>query len=380
MPLPLPTRLASFYFAYFAFAGIGLAYLPVYLAARGLNAGEIAFLVALPHLTRVFAPAAWGWLADATGWRRGIVVFSCAASAAGFALLPWTSGVAALAVVIAAMSLLSSSAVPLVEAITLASLAGQSGPQLGKYGPIRLWGSVGFILAMLGGGAWLDLRPALSLPYVLFALALVSLGFALALPPGAPRAHPQGDAPRMATGVAPLLAAGFCMAAAHGTLYTFFTLHLERAGYSGVVIGGLWTLGVIGEIVVFLYLPGLFRRFSLSAILLASLALAVIRFLAIGWLPASLWLLVPVQLMHAATFGAYHAASVAAVHRIFPESAQARGQTFFSSLSYGAGGAAGALIAGWTWQAWGPAMAFSASSLAALVGACFAWRLRRLGL
>ena len=380
MPLPLPTRLASFYFAYFAFAGIGLAYLPVYLAARGLNAGEIAFLVALPHLTRVFAPAAWGWLADATGWRRGIVVFSCAASAAGFALLPWTSGVAALAVVIAAMSLLSSSAVPLVEAITLASLAGQSGSQLGKYGPIRLWGSVGFILAMLGGGAWLDLRPALSLPHVLSALALVSLGFALALPPGAQRAHPSGDAPRMATGVAPLLAAGFCMAAAHGTLYTFFTLHLERAGYSGVVIGGLWTLGVIGEIVVFLYLPGLFRRFTLSAILLASLVLAVIRFLAIGWLPASLWLLVPVQLMHAATFGAYHAASVAAVHRIFPESAQARGQTFFSSLSYGAGGAAGALIAGWTWQAWGPAMAFSASALAALLGACFAWRLRRLGL
>src|SRR5262245_54094674 len=176
MPLPLPTRLASFYFAYFAFAGIGLAYLPVYLAARGLNAGEIAFLVALPHLTRVFAPAAWGWLADATGWRRGIVVFSCAASAAGFALLPWTSGVAALAVVIAAMSLLSSSAVPLVEAITLASLAGQPG----RYGPIRLWGSVGFILAMLGGGAWLDLRPALTLPHVLVVLALVSLGFALA--------------------------------------------------------------------------------------------------------------------------------------------------------------------------------------------------------
>src|SRR5688572_20266485 len=124
-------RLASFYFAYFAFAGIALAYLPLYFAARGLAAGEIAFLVALPHLTRVFAPAAWGWLADATGWRRGIVVFSCAASALGFALLPWTSGVAALAVVIVAMSLLSSSAVPLVEAITLASLAGQPGPQLG---------------------------------------------------------------------------------------------------------------------------------------------------------------------------------------------------------------------------------------------------------
>jgi PPP family 3-phenylpropionic acid transporter len=158
------------------------------------------------------------------------------------------------------------------------------------------------------------------------------------------------------------------MSAAHGTLYTFFTLYLERAGHSGMVIGGLWTLGVLAEIVVFLYLPALFRRHSLSAILLASFALAIARFIAIGWLPPSLWILVPAQLLHAATFGAFHAASVAAVHRLF------------SSLSYGAGGAAGALIAGWAWEASGPALAFSASAAAAAVGACFAYRLRRLGL
>jgi PPP family 3-phenylpropionic acid transporter len=147
-----------------------------------------------------------------------------------------------------------------------------------------------------------------------------------------------------------------------------------------MVIGGLWTLGVLAEIVVFLCLPALFRRCSLSTILLASLACAVARFLAIGWLPPSLWILVPAQLLHAATFGAFHAASVAAVHRLFPESAQARGQTLFSSLSYGAGGAAGALIAGWAWEASGPPLAFSASAIAAVIGACFAYRLRRLGL
>jgi PPP family 3-phenylpropionic acid transporter len=374
--LPLPPRLASFYFAYFAFAGVGLAYLPLYLAARGLNAGEIAFVVALPHLARVFAPAAWGWLADATGWRRGIVAFACAASAVGFSLMPWTGNVALLALLIGLMSLLSSSAVPLVEAITLASLAGQPG----RYGPIRLWGSVGFILATLGGGAWLDYWPATTLPHLLAALALLSLGIAFALPSSPPRAHGSGEAPRVGGGAAAVIAAGFCMAAAHGTLYTFFTLHLERAGHSGVVIGGLWTIGVLAEIVVFLYLPGLFRRFTLSAILLASLMLAVIRFLAIGWLPPLLWILVPLQLLHAATFGAFHAASVAAVHRVFPESAQARGQTLFSSLSYGAGGAAGALIAGATWDALGPAIAFSASAAAALAGACFAYRLKRFGL
>ena len=369
-------RLASFYFAYFAYAGVVLAFFPLYLAARGLQAGEIAFIVALPYIARVFAPAAWGWLADATGASRGIVIFSCAAAAAGFAVIPQASGVAAIAILVAAWALLSASAVPIVEAITLGSLAGQTG----RYGPIRLWGSVGFIAAMLGGGVWLDYRPAATLPPIIACLAVVSMLVALGLPVGVRRVQATGAAPLLGPVARTLLAAGFCMSVAHGTLYTFFTLYLERAGYGGTVIGALWTLGVLAEIIVFLYLPVLFRRWSLSAILVASFACAVLRFLAIGWLPASLWFLVPVQLLHAATFGAFHAASVAAVHRIFPESAQARGQALFSSLCYGAGGAAGVLVAGWTWQAGGAALAFSASAAAALAGACFAWRLRRFGL
>lgn len=370
------SRLASFYFAYFAYAGIGLAYLPLYLAARGLQAGEIAFLVALPYVARTFAPAAWGWLADATGARRAIVVFSCTAAVACFALMPYVDGVVGIGWLVATLALLSAGAIPLVEAITLGSLAGQPG----RYGPIRLWGSVGFVFATLGGGAWLDYWPATTLPPMLVALSIVSLAFALALPSGPARAHATGDAPLLTAPVLALLAAGFCMSAAHGTLYTFLTLYLERAGHSGIVIGSLWTLGVLAEIVVFLFLPALFRRHALSAILLASLMCAVARFLAIGWLPPTLWILVPAQLLHAATFGAFHAASVAAVHRVFPEHAQSRGQTLFSSIAYGAGGAAGVLVAGWAWQAWGPAMAFSASAAAAALGACFAWRLKRLGL
>lgn len=375
-PLPLAPRLASFYFAYFAYAGIAMAYLPVYFTSRGLHGGEIAFLAALPYVARAFAPAAWGWLADATGASRGIVVFSCAAGAICFAAIPHVGGVAGMAWLMAALALLSAGAVPLVEAITLGSLAGQAG----RYGPIRVWGSVGFIVATLGGGIGLDYLPPTTLPPLLVALSLISLVVALALPTRARRAHAGRGAAFLPAGAASLLACGFFMSAAHGTLYTFLTLHLERAGHSGTVIGALWTLGVLAEIVVFLCLPVLFQRSSLSAILLASLACAVVRFLAIGWLPASLWVLVPAQLLHGATFGAFHAAAVAAVHRLFPEAAQARGQTLFSSLGYGAGGAAGALIAGWAWEASGPALGFSASAAAALVGACFAYRLGRLGL
>jgi len=105
-----------------------------------------------------------------------------------------------------------------------------------------------------------------------------------------------------------------------------------------------------------------------------------VRFLVIGWAADWLLLLLGAQLMHAATFGAFHAAAVAAVHRVFPALAQARGQTLFSSLGYGAGGAVGALLAGWAWQLAGPGVAFSLSAAAALAGVLFAYPLKRAGL
>ncbi|HEV8107168.1 MAG TPA: MFS transporter, partial [Burkholderiales bacterium] len=151
------------------------------------------------------------------------------------------------------------------------------------------------------------------------------------------------------------------------------------SGYRVATIGVLWSLSVVAEIVVFVFLPQLFRRFALSSILFGSFACAVVRFLILGWLADALWLVVIAQLLHAATFGAFHAAAVAAVHRVFPQAAHARGQTLFSSVTYGAGGAVGALAAGWVWQLGGPGLAFSLSALFGLAGLHFARGLRRAG-
>jgi len=374
--VPLSWRLGAFYFAFFVYAGLMVAYFPPYLAARGLGAAEIALVLALPQLVRVFAPAAWGWIADRSGALRAIVVLSCAANAACFALLPHAQGVAAMAWLVGATSLASAAALPLVEAITLGALAGQPG----RYGPIRLWGSVGFIAAVLGGGAWLDFHAVETLPAALVGFSVAALIVALALPASSAPASARGSSVPLAPAAAALLAAAFCMALGHGALYAFLTLHLQRAGYSGSLIGVLWTLGVLAEIGVFLFLPKLFRRATLASILIVSCALGVARYLAIAWAVEWLALIVVAQLLHAATFGSFHAAALAAVHRVFPPQAHARGQTLFSSLGYGAGGAAGALLAGWAWEASGPGLAFSLCAIAALAGLLFAYPLKRAGL
>lgn len=366
-------RPAAFYFVFFIWVGLTVAYFPPYLAARGLDAIEIAWVLALPPLARILAPACWGWLADRTGAQRAIVFGACAVSALAYAVLPHAPGVVAIAWVVALGSIFSAAAMPLVEAITLGALAGQAG----RYGPIRVWGSIGFIGAVLAGGAWLDFHSVLTLPHAVCAFAAAAAAVALLLPATRQHVHAAAGPIPLGRPAIRLLASAFFMAVAHGTLYAFLTLHLQDLGYSGTLIGLLWTLGVLAEIVVFLFLPALFRRHSLAAILVASLALAIVRFLMIGW--ASQWLVVLLvaQVLHGATFGSFHAAAVAAVQRLFPDAAHARGQALFSSVGYGAGGAVGAVSAGWAWQAGGPGWAFTVSSLAALAGLLFAYPLRR---
>lgn len=380
--MTIAARLAAYYFAFFAHAGAYVSYFALYLSGRGMTAGEIAFAVAMPQAARIAAPALWGWLADAWGARyggarRAIIVFSAFAMLAGFIALPFLDDPRAIALLLLTMSLLSAGASPLVEAITFSAIEGRPG----QYGPIRLWGSIGFILAVLAAGAWLDRAGAPALSGILIGLAAVTCAVSFALP-GAAATRAQQAVERLGAvlrrpEVLAFFGACFCMNAAHGTLYVFYSIYLEEAGYSKTIIGALWTVGVVAEVLLFLRLPQVMRRFSLRALLLASLCCAVLRFPVIGWAVDSLALLAAAQLLHAATFGVFHAGSVAAVHRLFPGALAARGQAFYSSIAYGLGGAAGSLVAGWTWTGLGASASFAVSAAFAALGAILvAWKLR----
>jgi PPP family 3-phenylpropionic acid transporter len=336
----------------------------------------------MPQLARIVAPTLWGWLADAwghryAGARRAIVIFSCFALLGGILSLFAAERAGSIALTLLVMSLLSAGAMPLIEAITFSLLEGRTG----QYGPIRLWGSIGFILAVLGTGVWLDHHSALTLLDLLLVLTAVACAVSFLLPQGA-APHPQHASARLGAVVRRPEVLGFfgacvCMTAAHGAMYVFYSIYLEAAGYSKTLIGTLWTVGVVAEIILFMKLPQLLLRFSLRALLLASFACAVVRFLAIGWGVESLAVLAAAQLLHAATFGAFHAGSVAAVHRLFPGPLAARGQALFSSVAYGVGGATGSLIAGATWEPLGAAASFAVSAAFGLAGAALvAWQVR----
>jgi len=178
--------------------------------------------------------------------------------------------------------------------------------------------------------------------------------------------------------VVALFAAALLMAAAHGPYYTFFTIHLVQTGYSKSLAGWLWALGVVCEIGIFLVMPRVFRSLRVETVLLATLLLAAVRFLLIGWQADNLPLLLLAQLLHAFTFGAYHASALALVHRHFTGRNQARGQALYNSVAFGVGGTLGSLYSGAAWDALGAGMTFSIASACALLAAlAFVWKRRR---
>jgi PPP family 3-phenylpropionic acid transporter len=374
MRFPPYWRLSAWYFFYFAFIGAFAPYFTLYLQSLGQTAFAIGVLMSLMQVMRLVAPNLWGWLADRRGHKVAIVRLSAALSLAGFATFFFFRDFSGLFVGMALMAFFWSAALPLVEALTLAEL--KSSPD--RYGRIRLWGSVGFIVAVTGAGMLLDAAGLPALLWICTALLGGILGMSLLLGEARREIQPLAHAPLgrelRRPAVVAFLAACFFMSAAHGPFYFFYSIHLVDAGYGKTLVGALWSLGVVAEIFVFIYMPRLLQAFSLRAILLVSFALAVVRFLLIGWAVESLALLLLAQVMHGATFGAFHAGGVAVLNRWFAPQHQARVQAIYGSISFGAGGMLGGLLAGQTWESLGPELTFTIGACFAAIGWALLWR------
>lgn len=367
-------RLSAYYFFYFGFVGAFSPYFTLYLQSISLSATEIAVLMSLMQVMRVVAPNLWGWLAEHFGRRLFIVRLSAVASLAGFGVFFLTTRFSGLFVAMALMAFFWSAVLPLIESLTFAHLDREAS----RYGIIRVWGSVGFIVAVLGIGYVLDFLP---IDAVLWMNALVLGGIALCgftLPeapkPVVARSHASLREVLRRSEVQALLGACFFMSAAHGALYVFYSIYLVDHGYGKSLVGWMWTLGVLAEIAVFMLMPRVTRRFSMRAILVFSFACAVLRFVLIGWGVDSLAILVFAQLLHGATFGSYHVAAIATVNQWFPGRLQSRGQALYGSVSFGAGGMVGGLISGFTWESAGSAWTYTLGSAFALAG--LMWLLR----
>ncbi len=363
-------RLSGFYFCYFSLLGAVAPFLALYFDHLGFSAARIGELVAIPMLMRCIAPNLWGWLGDYSGRRLAIVRFGAICTLLCFAGIFVSQSYAWLALIMASHAFFWHAVLPQFEVITLAHLRERAT----RYSEIRLWGSIGFIVAVVGLGKLFEFVSLDAFPW---ALVLIMAGIVISsfwVPSAEPQMRPSDPAlggflkQLRRPGILAFYLSVGLMQLSNGPYYTFLTLHLEALGYARGLIGQLWALGVVAEIVLFLFMARLLARFSLRSVLLASFLITALRWLLLGNLADHLAVLLFAQLMHAATFGSFHAAAIHFVQRSFADRQQGQGQALYATLA-GIGGALGALYSGYSWNSLGPAWTFAIASLVALAAA-----------
>ncbi len=334
--------------SYFAHIGFFNPYLPLWLKHLGLSLWMIGLLTSMQAVTRVFAPYLWGWLSDRSGERVPLMRWC-----AGMALLcsigllfsnaPWW-----LAAVLFLMFTHTSAMMPMSEAAMAHLVSHQGTLDVRRYGRIRLWGSVGFLVTVFVSGHWFEVHGMADFPFwTVFTLVAINLSV-WSLPNIREATHTTaGQSGFTAVLLKPptlwFFATLFFHVLSHVAIYTFFSLYLDELGYGKDMIGVLWAVSVIVEIIGFFSQSRWLHWLSLPAWLCVCTGVMALRM----GLTATYGQLLPVlllaQCLHVFTFAIQHTVCIAWLSQHFPGRLRGRGQALYAVIGYGFTGVLGAL-------------------------------------
>jgi PPP family 3-phenylpropionic acid transporter len=364
------------WFFYFAAIGSFNPYAPLWFAELGFSTLAIGAIASLQSWTRVVAPYGWGWFGDHGGHRvRFIRLAALSALLAAIGLL-FVRGYTAVAMVTVLLFLANGGVVPLSEAALAQHLQRGGGMDAHRYGRVRMWGSMGFIAAVIVFGAVLEGAGIAWFPWLVVASFGLLWWASMRLPATRDAVHVGAGAHGVLAvlrrpAVAWFFASIFFTVLAHTSLYAFLSLYLVSLGYPKSAVGLLWGVSVAVEVAFFWFQGRLFDRVGAYRWLSWAAGLSVLRFAltaAFGAVPA---VLVAAQLLHAGTFAGHHAACIALINRHFPGALRGRGQALYSVLGYGLSGVLGGVAGGWLITHRGfDAVFWAAAGSAALAWAC----------
>jgi PPP family 3-phenylpropionic acid transporter len=277
-------KLSGFYFAYFAVLGAMVPFWSLFLQDRGFSLTEIALLTAIPLGTRIVAPNIWGWIADHRNARLPVVRAGTLVAIVLFCGVWFVDSFAGMALVMTGYSFFWNAVLPQFEVVTLNHL----GPRIAEYSRVRLWGSIGFIIAVVGLGAVFDIISVAWLPAFMLAImvAMWWMSLVTAEVVAAARQHTDaGEFMRLLRQpvIWALLVACLLINLSHGPYYTYFSIYLETRGWTRLGIGGLWALGVIAEVIVFIYMHRILAGVGAVAVLGAAAFGVVVRWLLLAY-------------------------------------------------------------------------------------------------
>ena len=326
--------------------------------------------------SKLIAPYLFGWLSDHLEKRLIIIQITMLLSVITFAgVLPYHSYWWYVAVM-AFFGFFWNASLPLYESLTLSYLDGNSH----RYSHIRLWGSVGFILIVVSLSFFINQKTDHDyisfLPIIMLSLLIANALSTLLVKDKIGHSIHNSTIKLSLILKSPIVIAFLLVCAlqtmSHGTYYTFFSIYLEEHHYSRNMIGVFWALGVLAEVALFIVVHQFFARLGVCKLFVLALFLTSFRWLILAFWVDNLAILLISQLIHAASFGLFHATAIDLTHQFFPGKLHGRGQALYAGLSFGLGGAIGNWLSGHSWDSIGSTWSFLTSAIIALIGAIIA--------
>ena len=358
--------ISSQYFIYFGVLGIFLPYFNLYCYHLGFTGLQIGIVSALRSLAMVLFPLIWGSLADRFQIRKPIYILCTFLSTSIWSLYLFFADFWPMLVITVFYGIFYAPIISFLEAVTMDVL----GKEKKSYGLIRVWGSISFIAMVLVLGKIIDLYSVDIILILILAGSLVLAAISILVP--AIKTRPQdllapGAGSLLEKRVIIFLFCGFLMLVSHGAYYGFFSIHLENLGYGSTFIGIAWALASTAEILVMIKSEKIFSRFSLENVLFFSFLVAAVRWMILFFAESAAVILLS-QILHAATYGTFHMASILYIDRLAPEQIKTLGQSVNNALTYGLGLMTGFFINGYVYGITGSYPLFLMSALIALAG------------
>ena len=368
-------RVALQYVLLFGANGVSLPFAGLWFREQGLSGAEIGMLLSAPMLARLVTGPAIALWADGFRLRRTAIALLAAIAACGYAATGLVQGVWLWGPLWFVAATAASAIIPLTDVLNL-RLARRGGF---SFAFPRGCGSAAFVGANILVGALLVRVPVDAvIVWIAGAAALMAGAAAWVLP-----AEPVSDGTPVAgrerfRGLGRLAAdPGFmiaifavgCVQAAHAFYYGFSAIAWKAQGIPENMTGLLWAFSVVVEI-AFMWWAEPWRRakgIGPWTVLGLGSAAAMVRWTALAFAPP-LWMLWPLQALHALTFAATYLAGVQLVEQLSPPGSQTAAQTLSSVLSAGVLIGLATLAAGPLYDAWGVGGYLAMTGLAAMGG------------
>jgi len=363
--------IGSQYFVYFGVLGIFLPFFNLYCYHLGFSGLRIGVLSAVRSMALIVFPLIWGALADRLDARRPIYILCNFCSAIIWMLYLFSTDFWPMLAITIFYGMFFAPIISFLEAFTMDLL----GREKKSYGRIRAWGSISFIITVLVLGKVIDMYSVEIIVVLILAGSLILSFISTRIPGGqiAKKERLSGEAKSLLqTRVLVFLFCAFLMLVSHGAYYGFFSIHLENLGYGTTFIGLSWALASAAEILVMLRSDRIFGRFSIESVLIFAFMTAALRWLILFSARSAAVILLS-QTLHAATYGAFHIASILYIDHLAPEKAKTSGQAVNNAISYGLGLMIGFFFNGYLYEITGSFTLFMISCLIAFGGGLFFW-------